>query len=161
MLLMAPAIARADELDLTESTRPGSTRPSTLAVIASGGSNFSPFGNAGGALSYFNEFAGGEIEAGAGGGFPGIQAGVMLRKLFGADGDYLVFEFGLAYNSRVLRGANPDVIGSGAHTWTDVGIGYEHRAGLFLLGFTGGIALTGFSQTPSAYLRASAGLAIF
>ena len=77
--LAAPA--RADEVDLTESGRPTSHKPATLVVLAEAGANYSAFGNLGGALSYYNDFADAEVEAGAGAGFPGLQFGGYLRKL--------------------------------------------------------------------------------
>jgi len=160
-LALSSSGARADEEDLTDASRPGSIHPSTLAVLASGGSNFAPYGTIGGALSYFNEAIEGEVEVGAGAGFPGVQVGVNLRKLFGANGDYLVFELGLGYNHAILRGVDPGTVSSGSHAWTNLGLGYEHRAGWFVFGFSGGVSFSGFSQTPSAHVRASAGVAIF
>ncbi len=101
---------------------------------------------------------GAELEAGAGAGFPGVQLGVSARKLFGDLGEFFVFELSLAGNAKVSRGTNPLDPTKGTHVWTNLGIGFEHRAGLFSLGLTGGAAFLSFSQTPAAYVHGGIGL---
>jgi hypothetical protein len=149
----------ADVVDLTSGARRSSGRPGALVIKAEGGSAYAPFGYLGGAISYLNEGALLELEAGAGAGFPGVQAGLSVRKLFGEVGEFFLFELSVAGNSKVSRGTNPLDPTKGTHVWTNLGIGFEHRAGLFSLGLSGGASFLSFSQTPAAYVHGGIGLA--
>jgi hypothetical protein len=145
-------------VDLSGGARRSSGRPGVLVVKAEGGGTYAPFGYLGGAISYLSEGALLELEAGAGAGFPGVQLGVSVRKLFGDLGEFFVFELSLAGNPKVSRGTNPLDPTKGTHVWTNLGIGFEHRAGLFSLGLAGGAAFLSFSQTPAAYVHGGIGL---
>ena len=160
LCLLAPP-ARADVEDLSPRARSSDQTPPTLVLKAEGGSNFAPYGNAGAALSYFNDWSGSELEAGAGAGFPGLQLGFALRKLLGERGDFFASELSVVYNSRVTRGIDPLNPGSGTHLWLNLGVGFEHRAGWLDFGVTGGLTLIGFSQTPQGFVRGGVGIAIF
>jgi hypothetical protein len=151
--------SRADVVDLSSGARRSSGRPGALVIKGEGGSAYAPFGYVGGAISYLNEAALVEIEAGAGAGLPGVQAGVSLRKLFGDLGEYFLVELSVAGNSKVSRGTNPLDPTKGTQVWTNLGIGFEHRAGLFSLGLSGGASFFSFSQTPAAYVHGGIGLA--
>ncbi len=150
--LLSPA-ARADVIDLSEgSRRPG--KPPALVLRLEGGSAFAPFGFLGGCLSYLTDGLF-EIEAGAGGGFPGLQLGFAVRQLFGERGSYVVTELALAGNTRVNRGAdNADALlsleakQSQSSLWTSLGAGFEQRQGVFDLSVVGAIVLTTASLTP-------------
>jgi hypothetical protein len=136
-------------------------QPATWVLRAEGGTNLSPFGNAGASISWLSHAADLELEAGAGAGFPGLQLGFALRKLFGERGDFFVSEIALGYNQRLNRGADPLAPGTGAHVWLGLGIGLEHRAGWLDLSVTGGLAFPGVTQTPVGYARAGVGVGLF
>lgn len=147
-LLLAGA-ARADEVDLTQTGRRGgrSNKPPTIVLRAEGGNDFSPFGLAGGCLSYYNSDGDVEVEAGAGAGFPGLQLGLALRKLFGEDGNYLVTELSIAGNTQVNRGVDSHLVdrragGSNGKLWSSLGLGFEHRAGFLSVGGVAALAFT-------------------
>ena len=161
LLVSAPPGARADVEDLSPRARSVDQTPPTLALKVEGGSNFAPTGNVGGVLSYYNDWSGSEVDAGAGAGFPGVQLGLALRKLLGERGDFFASEISLAYNSKVTRGVDLLSPGSGTHLWLNLGIGFEHRGGWLLYGVTGGLTLTGFSQTPQGFVHGGIGVAIF
>ena len=159
VVLCAALPARADVVDLSEGgDRRSGGRPATFVLKAEGGSVYSPYGYIGGALSYYNEAAESELEAGLGGGFPGLQLGLSIRKLFGDTGDYFVFELGLAGNTKVARGQDPLDPTRGTHVWTNLGIGYEHRAGFFAFDVTGGATFISFTQTPGAWIHGGVGI---
>ena len=158
---LLPPPALADVEDLSPRTRSVDQTPPTLVLKAEGGSDFAPSGRAGGALSYYNDWSGSEIDVGAGAGFPGVQLGLALRKLLGERGDFFASEISLAYNSRVTRGVDPLNPGSGTHLWLNFGIGFEHRGGWLLYGVTGGLTLIGFSQTPRGFVHGGIGVALF
>jgi len=72
------------------------------------------------------------LEAGAGAGFPGVQLGFALRKLFGEGGSYLATELSIAGNTKVARGGTsgvPNTTSTSQNIWTSLGIGFEQRIG--------------------------------
>ena len=152
-VLLSAAGARADVLDLTDSTR-HQGKPPSLVLRVEGGSEFAPYGYVGGCLSYLTESLF-EFELGAGGGFPGLQLGLAARRLFGDRGSYVVTELALAGNTRVNRGAdsadpllNLQATQSQSSLWTSLGAGFEQRTGVFDLSVVGAIVLTTASLTP-------------
>ena len=160
--LVLAASARADVIDLSEGAqRPG--KPPTLVVRAEGGSAFAPYGYVGGCISYLTSGLF-EIEAGAGGGFPGLQLGLAARQLFGDRGAYLVTELALAGNTRVNRGADSadpllslNARQSESSLWTSLGIGFEQRQGALNVSVVGAIVLTTASLTPHFALHGGLG----
>lgn len=156
-LLLAAALfaaaARADVVDLSQGGgRPG--KPPALVVRAEGGTDFAPYGYAGGCISYLSESQF-EFEVGAGGGFPGLQLGLAARRLFGDRGSYVVTELALAGNTRVNRGQDTSdpllslkASQSQSSIWTSLGAGFEQRVSAFDLSVVGSIALTTASLTP-------------
>ncbi len=148
---LAPA-ARADLVDLSDSSRrPG--KPPALVLRVEGGNDFAPYGYVGGCVSYLTESLF-EIEAGLGGGFPGLQLGLAARRLFGENGSYVVTELALAGNTRVNRGSDADPFinlqaqQARSSFWTSLGLGFEQRQGVFDLSVVGAFALTTASLTP-------------
>jgi hypothetical protein len=158
--LLAARPAHADEEDLSPTSRRSSQIPAVLIVRAEGGSNFSPYGNAGACLSYYNDTTDSELEVGAGAGFPGLQLGLGIRKLLGDHGDFFVSELSLGYNNQISRGVDPLNPTTGTHLWLNIGIGYEHRAGIFSFEITGGLSVFSFSQTPQAFVHGGIGFGI-
>ncbi len=151
LLLFLPSAAYADLVDLSERR---SGRPSSWVVRAEGGNAFAPYGFAGGALSWLSE-SGFEFEAGAGGGFPGLQLGFAARRLFGEGGSYFVTEIALAGNTRVNRGAaaaehtlNTASSLARSSLWTNIGVGFEQRQELVDVSLVGCIVFTTASLTP-------------
>ena len=157
-LFAAPA--RADVEDLSPQARRIDLSPPTLVLRVEGGSDYSPYGYVGGVLSYFNDWSGTELEAGVGAG-PGPQLGLALRKLLGERGDFFASEISVGYNPTKARGVDPLNPGSGTHLWVNLGVGFEHRAGLFSYGVTGGLSLGGVSQTPKGFVHGGIGVGIF
>jgi hypothetical protein len=146
------AAARADVIDLSEGARrPG--KPPSFVVRFEAGNDFAPYGYAGGCISYLTESLF-EIEAGAGGGFPGLQLGLAARRLFGDRGSYVVTELAFAGNTRVNRGSDADPLLSlpakqaQSSFWTSLGLGFEQRQGSFDLSVVAALALTTASLTP-------------
>ena len=151
LLLLVPAAALADEIDLSQ--RRGSDRPPVWVLRAEAGTAFAPSGMIGATLSWLTESQF-EFELGAGGGFPGVQAGFALRRLFG-EGQYFVTEIALAGNSVVNRGAsdadrylNAGAAQAKGSLWTNFGVGFEQRTDLFDLSVAGDLVLTTASLTP-------------
>ncbi len=160
LLLLASTAALADEIDLSQ--RRSSGRPPSYVLRVEGGNEFAPYGRVGGSLSWLTESLF-EFELGAGGGFPGLQAGFAVRRLFG-EGQYLVTEIAIAGNSRVNRGAaDADrYLSAGAaqakgSLWTDLGVGFEQRSDLFDLSVVGALVLTTASLTPKWCVHAGVG----
>jgi hypothetical protein len=158
-VLAASVPARADVEDLSTGQRPGLRgRPPALFILrAQGGTDFAPGGLVGGTLSWFNDATQIELEGSVGFGNPGTQLGFSVRRLFGADNDYLVSELTLAGNASARKGANPLVPGTGRALWTNLGFGFEHRSWVSL-SVTGGLTFLGFSEAPTAYLQGGLGL---
>ena len=151
LLLLASTAALSDEVDLSQ--RRGSGHAPQYVLRLEGGNEFAPYGRVGGTLSWLTESQF-EFELGAGGGFPGLQAGFALRRLFGEE-QYFVTEIALAGNSRVNRGAsdadrylNAAAAQAKGSLWTNLGIGFEQRSDLFDLSVVGDLVLTTASLTP-------------
>ncbi len=153
--------ARADVEDLTPHERRASQEPATLVLRVEGGSSYAPTGNVGGTLSYFNAWSESEVELSAGAIFPDAgltwQGGLSLRKLFGDHGDFFLGETTLLW-TKAARAADPLSPGSASHLWFSLGVGFEHRAGLWSYGLSGGLTLVGVSQAPLAYLHGGVGI---
>lgn len=156
-LLAGPA--RADVEDLSGGRRGplGSTSPATLVLRAQGGTDYAVFGKVGAALSWFNEWGLFEIEGGVGSALPGLQIGFAFRKLFGQGNDFLVAELGIGYDTSAKTGTAPTASARHA-SWTNIGMGFEHRGPLVSLTLTGGLTLLSFSERPSGYLQAGLGI---
>jgi len=157
---LAPGAAPGDLIDLSGGERRGSLKPPAFVLRAEGGSDYAPGGLVGGAFSYFNADALAEIEIAAGAGFPGVQAGVLLRKLFGDGGDYLVIELSFAGNTRKRLGADVAAGRLGnSSLWTSLGFGFEHRAGAVSLGLVAGLAfISSFDLVPHGFVHGGLGL---
>lgn len=157
-MLLPVAAVRADVEDLSTGQRPGirGSPPAMFIVRVQGGTDTAPSGLLGGALSWFNDDARLELEGAVGFGNPGTQLGFSVRKLFGADNDYVVSELSLAGNTTVRRGGNPLAPGTGHGLWTNLGVGFEHRSRVSLT-VTGGLTFLGFSESPAAYLQGGIG----
>lgn len=151
-LLLTPLAARADVVDLTPHAR-RSLKPPALVLRFEGGNAFAPYGYVGGCVSFLTESLF-EFEAGAGGGFPGLQLGVAARRLFGDDGSFLVTELNVAGNTRVNRGedANPLLSLQAAQArssiWTSLGAGFEQRGDVISFSAVASVVLTTASLTP-------------
>src|SRR5207237_5391399 len=103
LVALVPSLAFADEIDLSRGTRRDRGEPAKWIVRAEAGNEFAPFGYLGGCLSWLID-SNDEVEVGAGGGFPGLQLGFAIRRLFG-DGELRPLgELFLAGNTRVNRG---------------------------------------------------------
>jgi hypothetical protein len=152
VLLLTPLAARADVVDLSPHSR-RSLRPPALVLRLEGGNAFAPYGYVGGCVSFLTESLF-EFEAGAGGGFPGLQLGVAARRLFGDDGSFLVTELNVAGNTRVNRGedANPLLSLQAAQAkssiWTSLGAGFEQRGDVINFSAVASVVLTTASFTP-------------
>jgi hypothetical protein len=155
LLLLAPSLALADEVDLSRGRfRDDTTRPARVVIRAEGGNEFAPYGRLGGCLSFMTD-PHDELEIGAGGGFPGLQLGFAARHLFGDSGQYLAAELFLAGNTRVNRGRDQNVqqisvlaANSENSIWTGLGFGFEQRQDFYSLSITGNIVFTSTSLTP-------------
>ena len=151
LLLLLPAAALADEVDLSQAR--SSDEPPSWVLRLEGGSAFAPYGYAGGTLSWLTE-SGFSFEAGAGGGFPGVQLGFAARRLFGEGTSFFVTEIALAGNTRVNRAqaetgqANTVAVNSTSSLWTDLGIGFEQRGNPIDFSVIGCIVFTTASLSP-------------
>lgn len=161
-----PLAALADEVDLTPRSR-RALRPPTLVLRAEGGTEFSPWGMAGGTLSYLTASKL-ELELGAGYGFPGLQLGFLTRYLFGDRGGYFVTELGVAGNTRINRlgDSNVDpVLNPGGRSktssvWSLLGLGFEQRQDWFSYGL--GIDLVIGTDFSAHYaIHGGLGVALF
>jgi len=165
LLALVPSLALADEVDLTR----GSSRsdPSAVArwiVRAEAGNEFAPYGYVGGCISYLIDPYD-ALEAGAGGGFPGLQLGFAARRFFGSPQQHFLAELFLAGNTRVNRGAeegsrllNPDAAQASSSLWTGLGLGFEQRSGFFSVSVAGNIIFTTTSLTPHWAVHGGIGL---
>ncbi|HET7787932.1 MAG TPA: hypothetical protein VFL36_18310 [Myxococcales bacterium] len=164
LLILAPSLALADEVDLTRGRfRDDTSRPPRVVIRVEGGNEFAPFGELGGSLSFMTD-PHDELEIGAGGGFPGLQLGFAARHLFGEGGQYLAAELFLAGNTRVNRGRDENarlinLQGANAESslWTGIGFGYEMRQDFYSLAITGNIVFTSTSLTPHWSLHGGLG----
>jgi hypothetical protein len=148
---LMPSLAFADVIDLSREGRRDRGQPATLVVRAEGGNEFAPYGYAGGCVSWMIDDYD-VVEAGAGGGFPGVQLGLALRRLFGENGQFVFAELFLAGNTKVDRGvdksapqANP---AGNSSLWTGLGFGFEQRSGFLDLSVAGNIVFTSTSLSP-------------
>ena len=163
---LSPALASADEIDLTPRSRHSNKAPS-LVIRAEGGSPFAPYGLVGGCISYLTESQF-EFEAGGGGGFPGLQLGFAARRLFGEDGSFFATELALAGNNRQNRGADSadpqlslDAKQSQSSFWTALGFGFEQRQDHFSLSLIGSVVFTTASLTPHFAIHGGLGFGFF
>ena len=152
--------ARGDVVDLSGGSRRRTLSGSGVSLRADFGNAFAPYGYAGGALGYMTEGLFG-FEAGAGAGFPGVQLGFSLRKLFGEAGSYLATELTIAGNTKVHRGAAtgvPNPTSTSQNIWTSIGIGFEQRvAGHFSVGTVVDLAFTPSDSTAHFGLHGGIG----
>jgi hypothetical protein len=148
-LLLVPLPAFADEVDLSHSVGRRSDQPPQFILRAEGGSDFSPYGYAGAALSLMlgDSF---EVEGGMGAGFPGLQLGLAARTLFGGEGKYLLGELSLAGNTRQDRGSQTQagVSFNSTSLWTSFGLGAELRQDFYSIDLVGSIVFTTNDLTP-------------
>src|SRR5205823_1327804 len=106
-----------------------------------------------------------ELEVGAGGGFPGLQLGFAVRRLFGEGGQYFLGELFLAGNTRVNRGLergsaqiNAEAAGANSSLWTGLGLGFEQRTDFFSLSVATNIIFTSTSFTPHWAIHGGVGV---
>jgi hypothetical protein len=165
LLVLAPSLALADEVDLSHGRfRDDNARPPRVVLRLEGGNEFAPFGQLGGCLSYMTD-PHDELEIGAGGGFPGLQLGFAARHLFGDGPQYLVAELFLAGNTRVDRGRDRNLqqisvlaANSQNSLWTGVGLGIEQRVDFYSFSVAGNIVFTSTSLTPHWSIHGGVGL---
>ena len=151
-VFLVPLAVLADEIDLSQTSgRRASNLPPEFILRAEGGSNFSPYGYAGAALSWMIA-SGLEFEGGMGAGFPGLQLGLSVRTLFdfGEPGKFLLGELSLAGNTRVNRGVDTQAgpTFSSNSLWTCIGFGGEIRQSFYSLDLVASLVLTSQSLTP-------------
>jgi hypothetical protein len=154
LVALAPSLALADEIDLSRGSRRDRGEPARWILRAEAGNEFAPYGYLGGCLSWMID-PNDELEIGAGGGFPGLQLGFAVRRLFGDAGQYLLAELFLAGNTRVNRGLdqnsaqiNAQAAAADSSLWTGLGMGFEQRASYFSLSVAGNIVFTSTSLSP-------------
>jgi hypothetical protein len=154
LLLLIPSLALADEIDLSRGGRRDSGGQATWVVRAEGGNEFAPYGYVGGCISYLLD-PHDALEFGAGGGFPGLQLGFAVRRLFGEGGQHFLAELFLAGNTRVNRGldrgsaqVSAEAAAATSSLWTGLGFGFEHRTDFVSLSLAGNIIFTSTSLTP-------------
>jgi hypothetical protein len=154
LLFLAPALALADEIDLSRAGRRERGSPASFVVRLEGGNEYAPYGYLGGCVSWLVD-AHDELELGAGGGFPGLQLGFAARHLFGEGGQYFLAELFLAGNTRVNRGVdsqshvvNVEASQATSSLWTGLGLGFEQRGEIVSLSVAANIVFTSTSLTP-------------
>ena len=162
-----PALALADEIDLSHSSARDRASPATWVIRAEAGNEFAPYGFVGGCVSYMLD-GNDEIEFGAGGGFPGLQLGLNVRHLFGESELRPLGEIFLAGNTRVNRGleqnsaiVNASATQASSSLWTGLGFGFEQRTGFFSLNVAGNIVFTSTSLTPHWAVHGGIGFGFF
>jgi len=141
--------ARADVVDLSGGSRRSALGSSGLSLRVDGGNAFAPYGYIGGAIGYMTEGLFG-FEAGAGAGFPGLQLGFSLKKLFGERGSFLATELTIAGNTKVARGGAsglPTSTSTSQNIWTSIGVGFEQRINHFGVGTIIDLAFTPSDST--------------
>lgn len=160
LLLAAALPAFADEVDLTPHSR-SADRPPKLIFRGEAGSDFAPYGNVGACVSWLTDSAV-EFEAGAGAGFPGVQLGFAVRRLFGERGGYFLTELAIAGNTHVNRGAtDADRFANAAGTsslWGSLGFGFEQRQDFFSFSLVGSLLST-FSN-PTIHFAVHGGVGV-
>ncbi|HTO96791.1 MAG TPA: hypothetical protein VMK66_07070 [Myxococcales bacterium] len=150
LLLLAPSLALADEVDLSHGSQREAGYQPTFVVRLEAGNEFAPFGYVGGCLSYLVDPQD-AFELGAGGGFPGAQIGLSARHFFGEGGTHFLGELFIAGNTRVNRGADQStsqVNAAGSSLWTGLGFGFEQRADFLNFSVAGNIIFTTSNFTP-------------
>jgi hypothetical protein len=145
LTLAAAFSARADVVDLSRGGRSVNEGvQSGFSARVEFGNEFSPYGQVGVAFSYL--FSPGlAIEAGVGGGFPGAQAGLAVRQLFGTGTSNIAFELSFAGNTKVPKanpGTTPQTVSASRYIWTSLGGGYEQRIGRVTFSVIGAAAFT-------------------
>ena len=160
---LATHAARADVEDLSDTQTRRSRHAPQYAVRLEGGTDFSPFGQAGACVSFFaeNPIGGNEIEVGAGAGFPGVQFGVAIRQLIGEFGEYFAVEIAIAGNSKKQFGYDPaNGHLNSSRYWSSLGVGYVHRAGFIDFSVVGALAFTAsFDLVPHGVVHGGVGFA--
>jgi hypothetical protein len=164
LVVLVPSLALADEIDLSRGSRRDRGEPARFVVRAEAGNEFAPFGYVGGCVSYLLD-ANDELELGAGGGFPGLQLGFAVRRLFGEGELRPVAELFLAGNTRVNRGleqgsaqVNAEAAAANSSLWTGLGFGFEQRTSLFSINVAGDIIFTSTSLSPHWSVHGGLGL---
>ncbi len=164
LVVLAPALALADEIDLSRGSRRDRGEPAKIIVRAEAGNEFAPYGYAGGCVSWLID-PHDELEVGAGGGFPGLQLGFAVRRLFGEGGQYFLGELFLAGNTRVNRGLergsaqiNAEAAGANSSLWTGLGLGFEQRTDFFSVSVATNIIFTSTSFTPHWAIHGGVGV---
>jgi hypothetical protein len=154
LVALVPSLALADEIDLSRGSRRDRGEPAKFILRAEAGNEFAPYGYLGGCLSWMID-PNDELELGAGGGFPGLQLGFAVRRLFGEGGQYFLAELFLAGNTRVNRGLdknsaqiNAEAAGANSSLWTGLGMGFEQRTGFVSLSVAADIIFTSTSLSP-------------
>jgi hypothetical protein len=154
LVALVPSLALADEIDLSRGGRRDRGEPAKWILRAEAGNEFAPYGYVGGCVSWMID-PNDEVELGAGGGFPGLQLGLAVRRLFGEGGQYLLGELFLAGNTRVNRGrdqssaqVNAPAAAADSSLWTGLGLGFEQRLSFFSFSAVGNIVFTSTSLSP-------------
>ncbi len=163
LVAVAPAVAFADEVDLSKANVRDDAQAPRLVLRLEGGNEFAPYGYIGGCVSWLID-GGNELELGAGGGYPGLQMGFAARHLFGEGGQHALAELFLAGNTRVNRGldqnsaqVNPAASQASSSLWTGLGFGFEQRQDFYSLSIAGNIVFTSTSLTPHWALHGGLG----
>jgi len=139
--------ARADVVDLTRGGERSDSEPlGGLSMRVEFGNDYAPYGLVGAAVSYLTS-TGTAFEAGAGGGFPGVQLGLGIRQLVGGGGFNVAIELTFAGNTKQPRastqvGINPD---TSRYIWSSLGGGFELR----LAGRLTASAIAALAFTPA------------
>ncbi len=164
LVALVPSLAFADEIDLSRGSRRDRGEPAKVIVRAEAGNEFAPYGYLGGCVSYLLD-PNDELELGGGGGFPGLQLGFAVRRLFGEGELRPVAELFLAGNTRVNRGleqgsaqVNAQAAAATSSLWTGLGFGFEQRTSLFSINVAGDIIFTSTSLSPHWSVHGGLGL---
>jgi hypothetical protein len=164
LVALVPSLALADEIDLSRGGGRDRGEPAKWIVRAEAGNEFAPYGYLGGCVSWMID-PNDELEIGAGGGFPGLQLGFALRRLFGEGGLRPLAELFLAGNTRVNRGLeqasaqiNAPAAAASSSLWTGLGLGFEQRTGLFSISVAGNIIFTSTSLSPHWAVHGGVGI---
>jgi hypothetical protein len=164
LVVLVPRLALADVVDLSQGGRRDRGEYAKLVVRAEAGNEFAPYGYFGGCLSYLLD-PNDALELGAGGGFPGLQLGLAVRRLFGESELRPLAELFLAGNTRVNRGLeqgsarlNPQAAAASSSLWTGLGFGFEQRTGFYSISVAGNIIFTSTSLTPHWAVHGGVGL---
>jgi hypothetical protein len=159
-LALFASAAQADVVDLTTGGRRRSSSVTGFSLRAEAGNSFSPYGYVGATLGYLTDslFA---IEGGLGAGFPGVQLGLAVRKLFGESGSYIATELAIAGNTKVPKGGAPQVpqpVATDRYIWTTLGGGFEQRTGRVTVSIIAAVAFTPSDASAHFGLHGGIGL---